>query len=397
MASKPRTLLLVGLEGEDELIRAVRSEAQAFRVLDLPATASNSEVAEAAAVRLPDSDELDRSHVVACVLNGGGPSTSGDADAAALLLERALKVARALRGACPHAFVMLWHRDAVEDPRLRIAAFASGANMVTCFAEHAAEAVQKLASIGAADNGPRRCSCEWCGASGMTADELWLHQPLYHIYEENRSGRCSACACNTQDSGALADGGTPAVAVVVENLAVHIHEAHRPAAHGGPFTELRRALGSAVVVHRRSDHKFLMVQEFAAQGFWVPGGGTDVGETLRASAVRECEEEAGVAVELRGLADIAHLVDADGKPCWRLATFYAVLAGEGDEAAARPKTVPCFESAGACWVSPDQLDEIPLRSERIPRTWFPHFAKGGKPLPLEMPADQAHLFPDVGF
>ncbi|KAG2430810.1 hypothetical protein HXX76_009786 [Chlamydomonas incerta] len=386
---KSRTLVLVGLEGEDELIRAVQSQAQAFlTVTELPQTASTSDIAAAAAVRLPDGTELDRAHVVGVLLNAN-PCASGDVDTAALRLENALELAKAIREACPHAFVMLWHRDAVEDPRLRIAAFASGANMVTCFAEHAAEAVQKLASIGAVDNGPRQCSCDWCGQTGMTADELWLHQPLYHIYEANRSGRCCACACGPDGAA----GGGPEV----DNLAVHIHEAHRPAAHGGPYTELRRGLGSAVVVHRRSDNKFLMVQEFAAQGFWVPGGGTDVGETLRASAVRECEEEAGVQVALQGLADIAHLLDSDGKPCWRLATFYAVLSDPANEAAARPKTVPCFESAGACWVSADQLDAIPLRSERIPKTWFPHFARGGAALPLQLPADQAHLFPDVGF
>ncbi|PNW83330.1 hypothetical protein CHLRE_05g247850v5 [Chlamydomonas reinhardtii] len=431
-----RTLVLVGLEGEDELMRAVQSEAQeAFSMVEMPPTAPDSDVAAAAAVRLPNGTDLDRAHVVGVVLNANGPSGASDdaGDAAALRLERALQLAKAIRGACPHAFVMLWHRDAVEDPKLRIAAFACGANMVTCFADHAAEAVRQLASIGATGSGPRRCSCDWCGASGMTADELWLHQPLYHIYEENRSGRCSACACAQQDpspstkaaaaasaspeaalhgagtadadggggagggAGAGAGGAAAAGVGVVANLAVHIHEAHRPAAHGGPFTELRRPLGSAVVVHRRRDNKFLMVQEFANQGFWVPGGATDVGESLRAGAVRECLEEAGVQVELRGLADIAHLADANGKPCWRLATFYAVLADEPHAAAARPKTVPCFESAGACWVSADQLDGIPLRSERIPRTWFPHFAAGGKPLPLELPPDQAHLFPDVEF
>lgn len=104
-----------------------------------------------------------------------------------------------------------------------------------------------------------------------------------------------------------------------------------------------------------------------------------------------------IAPSSSALLQIAHLADANGKPCWRLATFYAVLADEPHAAAARPKTVPCFESAGACWVSADQLDGIPLRSERIPRTWFPHFAAGGKPLPLELPPDQAHLFPDVEF
>jgi hypothetical protein len=59
------------------------------------------------------------------------------------------------------------------------------------------------------------------------------------------------------------------------------------------------------------------------------------------------------------------------------ALFHAHV--KGDEAAAQPKTVPCFESAGACWVAAEQLQELPLRSPRIPVTFFPFFAQGGKP------------------
>lgn len=112
-----RTLVLVGLEGEDELMRAVQSEAQeAFSMVEMPPTAPDSDVAAAAAVRLPNGTDLDRAHVVGVVLNANGPSGASDdaGDAAALRLERALQLAKAIRGACPHAFVMLWHRDAVE-------------------------------------------------------------------------------------------------------------------------------------------------------------------------------------------------------------------------------------------------------------------------------------------
>jgi hypothetical protein len=34
--------------------------------------------------------------------------------------------------------------------------------------------------------GSNRVSCPWCGLSGLTALELWLHQPLYHIYSPDR-------------------------------------------------------------------------------------------------------------------------------------------------------------------------------------------------------------------
>ena len=223
----------------------------------------------------------------------------------------------------------------------------------------------------------------------------------------------------------------------------------------------------------------LQVQEFAQQGYWVPGGCTDPNESLTASAVRECLEEGGVRVELKGLVEVRlhgmgsppgniagesvcarvaarargggwawcgvpgdstgaasrgctwTLVDVDvdvpsvhlprpgaqrsccmlgplqvsytldgqsGEPTWRLVTFYAEAPAEEEEVAGgHAKTVPDFESAGACWVGVDDLGDIPHRSERIPKTWFPYFAKGGKPKPLELPADVAHLFKGIEF
>ncbi|PNH11922.1 Vignain [Tetrabaena socialis] len=126
-----------------------------------------------------------------------------------------------------------------------------------------------------------------------------------------------------------------------------------------------------------------------------PGGGSDEGEALTVTAARECLEEAGVEVELQGLADVAvNLCPTSGKPVWRLATFYAVLK---DEATAVPKTLPCFESAGACWVGLEDLPHVPLRSPRIPLTFFPHFAGGGQARPLALPEELRHLFTDVDF
>ena len=75
-------------------------------------------------------------------------------------------------------------------------------------------------------------------------------QPLHHIYEVNRPGACGVC------------GTAP------DNLAVHIHEAHDPA---GPSHEVRRGLGAAIVVHRPSDNKFLMVSAEAYAGPSVGG------------------------------------------------------------------------------------------------------------------------------
>lgn len=60
-----------------------------------------------------------------------------------------------------------------------------------------------------------------------------------------------------------------------------------------PWPQVRTNAGSAVVVHRVRDNRFLLVQEFAGQGFWLPGGGNDPGEALLPSAVRQGTEGEG--------------------------------------------------------------------------------------------------------
>ena len=58
-----------------------------------------------------------------------------------------------------------------------------------------------------------------------------------------------------------------------------------------------------------------MVQEFAKQGYWLPGGGLDEGESLAACAVREGIEEAGLAIDVKGLLQVGQRLEVGG---WRL-------------------------------------------------------------------------------
>lgn len=62
-----------------------------------------------------------------------------------------------------------------------------------------------------------------------------------------------------------------------------------------------------------------------------------------------------------------------------------------------PKTLPDFESAGACWVSLHELQGLPLRSPSEPCRWFPALDSGeAAQLPLfhsmEMPEEWQAVF-----
>jgi phosphatase NudJ len=48
------------------------------------------------------------------------------------------------------------------------------------------------------------------------------------------------------------------------------------------------------------------VREVGDQGWWLPAGRVDPGETFAKAALRETEEEAGVKVVLKGVLRVEH-------------------------------------------------------------------------------------------
>jgi hypothetical protein len=47
--------------------------------------------------------------------------------------------------------------------------------------------------------------------------------------------------------------------------------------------------------------------------------------------------------------------------------------------------LPDWESAGACWVSADELSQLPLRSASEPCKWFPLLKRGVQGLKGQLP------------
>ena len=198
--------------------------------------------------------------------------------------------------------------------------------------------------------------CPYCGMEELTEDELWHHVPLYHI-NESKAVECPLC-----DNGHLES-----------KFLVHLRNRHGPVIRGEIAAEYKEGISThafaLVVVRRPRDSKFLVVQEAADSGFWLPGGRVQVGETLIEAAERETKEEAGIRVQIKGILKVEHSTycynERDRAYNRMRVIFYAEPADEEEHA----KSIPNYHSAGASFISVEELDNIQLRGEE-PRDYF---------------------------
>lgn len=110
----------------------------------------------------------------------------------------------------------------------------------------------------------------------------------------------------------------------------------------------------------------------------------DPGEMLTVAAKRETLEEAGIDIDLKGILCVEYNpVGKDHKQnnLIRLRViFYAEPSRLG--LTQLPKSIPDFESAGACWCSAEEiLGGIKLRGSE-PKRWVKYLRDGGVVHPL---------------
>lgn len=269
----------------------------------------------------------------------------------------------------PGCFVVVVSRALAESPTQRWRLTADGlANMVSGSPAAINDALGKIESAarGSELGGPKQLACPLCPVKLAREDDLWHHVPLYHINANKLEAQCPICKTEHR------------------NIQRHIHYNHGPCGRGeiprddkAPVPELYAY--ALVACFRPDTGKMLLVQEHASVGYWLPGGHVDCGESLSAGAKRECLEEAGVAIKLTGILTMDYLSDPRGFVQLRV-TFLAEPKSLDD---CEPKTLPDFESVGAVWIDPEQVQSVPLRG-REPLHAIQHMRSKKPVAPLSM-------------
>jgi 8-oxo-dGTP pyrophosphatase MutT (NUDIX family) len=72
-----------------------------------------------------------------------------------------------------------------------------------------------------------------------------------------------------------------------------------------------RSNNFAVVICRNFDGKWLAVKETRQRGWWIPAGAVDFNESFILAAHRECFEEAGIEIEIKGVLRVEHKVQGN--------------------------------------------------------------------------------------
>ncbi|KAJ3102249.1 hypothetical protein HDU97_000685 [Phlyctochytrium planicorne] len=290
-------------------------------------------------------------------------------------------------------FIVLWSLRAVKDARERSYWSSKGVNMVTdsigsiikvlsIIQHHYTPSTSFFHNAGSSQQlTAQHYACPFCGIN-LPLQSLAVHVPLFHTQEPG-GAVCTVCKENVAflpkhlreahlspmtPEGSLNSSQRGSKS----SLGIYLSDEGSPR----PPKRVRQPVFALVIVRRLSDGKFLMVDEVARQGWWLPGGGVDMGEDLVKAAERETFEEAGVKITVKGVLRLEYTPSQHG---FRMRViFYAEPIDENQ----RPKTIPDVESAGACWVGLDQLgDHIQLRGKE-PAIWFPYVANGGAIWPL---------------
>ncbi|CEG46388.1 nudix domain containing protein [Plasmopara halstedii] len=305
--------------------------------------------------------------------------------ASGLSERRLYSLLQTIRNNSKQIFLCVFSPQLAEHPMARYQCFQEGASMVTESLDAVRDVLAFIASCGQ-ENGNnyhlRRKSrgrsggrdgftCPFCNMNDMNEDQLWRHCPLYHINEKNTDGiNCPICRETPRGP-----------------FQVHMYNAHGPPGRHEMTSEFHMADSTLysfalVVCHNKKYNRFLLVQEFANSGYWLPGGRIDSGENPAEAAIRETKEEAGIDICLTGVLKLEYhpKQDRNGSEYVRMRFIFYAEPLDCDQP---PKSIPDYESAGATWCQADQVASLPLRGNE-PIKYFDHIVSGKPVYPLDL-------------
>jgi ADP-ribose pyrophosphatase YjhB (NUDIX family) len=144
-----------------------------------------------------------------------------------------------------------------------------------------------------------------------------------------------------------------------------------------------------------SEHfgKWLAVNETKGRGWWIPAGAVENGESFLQACLRECAEEAGMQIQVKGILKVDHSVSGD--VCRMRVIYYGEPASLAD--ADNYKKIADAESVEARWVSIDELWHLAstspgLRGREL-LNWAMYLENNGHVFPLEMFGEEGELQP----
>ena len=132
----------------------------------------------------------------------------------------------------------------------------------------------------------------------------------------------------------------------------------------------------ALVVVRRGSEFLLVHERKHGQGWYIPAGRVEIGETFVAAAERETLEEAGIPGRVDGIVRIEHAAE----PEYSRVRVIFTASPVGNKPL---KSVPDDESLEAKWVRLGDLGGYPLRGEGV-KELLEYVEGGGAVYPVDL-------------